>query len=67
MIKQDERDELKESYKYLLVMLGMVISYSSLIRFPGLFYENSSAFLVAYFIVLILIGVPVYHLESTFG
>lgn len=48
-------------------MLGLAISFSSLFRFPYLFYENSSAFLVPYFIVLCLIAIPMFQLENAFG
>ena len=46
----------------------MSVGFGSLWRFPFTAYENGGgAFLIPYFVVLVVIGAPIYYLEMCMG
>jgi SNF family Na+-dependent transporter len=66
--KLSERDEWTNKIEYMLSVIGYVIDLGNCIRFPYVTYKNGGgAFLIPYFVFLILIGVPMMYLEMSIG
>ncbi|XP_042855532.1 sodium- and chloride-dependent glycine transporter 1-like [Penaeus japonicus] len=70
----DTEDESKErgnwSHKcdYLLTMTGYAVGLSNVWRFPYLCYLNGGgAFLIPYLLMLVLVGIPLFFLETAVG
>ena len=54
--------------EYYLCSLGCAVGYGSLWRFPYLVYENGGgAFLIPYFIFVVILCFPLLFLESALG
>ena len=53
---------------YLFTMLGCAIGLGSLWKGPALFYANGGgAFLIPFFVAMIIMGIPVFILETQLG
>ncbi|XP_060687920.1 sodium- and chloride-dependent neutral and basic amino acid transporter B(0+)-like [Hemiscyllium ocellatum] len=53
---------------YLLLMIGCAVGLGNVWRFPFLAYKNGGGvFLIPYSIMLGLVGIPIFFLESSFG
>jgi SNF family Na+-dependent transporter len=51
-----------------LTCIGYAVGYGNVWRFPYLLYTNGGgAFLVPYFLSVLLIAIPMYTVETAFG
>ena len=49
-------------------MIGFGVGYGSFWRFPYLIYQNGgSGFLIPYFTLVIIMGIPLFYLECALG
>ncbi|XP_034726230.1 sodium- and chloride-dependent neutral and basic amino acid transporter B(0+) [Etheostoma cragini] len=63
-----ERGNWASKKEYILSMIGYAVGLGNIWRFPYLAYNNGGgAFLIPYFIMLVLAGIPLFFLESAFG
>uniref|UniRef100_A0A8C5E3B2 Transporter n=1 Tax=Gouania willdenowi TaxID=441366 RepID=A0A8C5E3B2_GOUWI len=63
-----ERGNWANKREYLLSMIGYAVGLGNIWRFPYLAYKNGGgAFLIPYFAMLLLNGIPLYFLESALG
>lgn len=63
-----EREQWNNKIEYMLSVIGYVVDLGNCVRFPYVTYKNGGgAFLIPYFIFLILIGVPMMYLEMSIG
>jgi len=64
----DERGHWGSRVEFILSCVGYSVGLGNVWRFPFLAYENGGgAFLIPYFILLILIGKPMYFMEAALG
>ena len=63
-----ERDRFGSYFQYLVSVLGFAAGFGSVWRFPYLIFKNGGGvFLIPYFILLILIGIPSFYFETALG
>ena len=64
----ETRETFANYAEFLLVNVGYAVGLGNFIIFPGRVYENGGgAFLIAYFLALFLLGVPIFCLELKLG
>ncbi|XP_047204717.1 sodium- and chloride-dependent neutral and basic amino acid transporter B(0+) [Girardinichthys multiradiatus] len=63
-----ERGNWSNKRDYILSMIGYAVGLGNIWRFPYLAYKNGGgAFLIPYFTMLVVTGIPLFFLESAFG
>jgi len=63
-----ERGHWGSKAEFLLSCIGYSVGIGNVWRFPYLAYQNGGgAFLVPYFILLLLVGKPMYYMETALG
>uniref|UniRef100_A0AAQ6AQB3 Transporter n=1 Tax=Amphiprion ocellaris TaxID=80972 RepID=A0AAQ6AQB3_AMPOC len=63
-----ERGNWANKKEYILSMIGYAVGLGNIWRFPYLAYKNGGgAFLIPYFTMLVLTGIPLFFLESALG
>ncbi|XP_039467709.1 sodium- and chloride-dependent neutral and basic amino acid transporter B(0+) [Oreochromis aureus] len=63
-----ERGNWTSKKEYILSMIGYAVGLGNIWRFPYLAYKNGGgAFLIPYFVMLVVVGIPLFFLESAFG
>ncbi|XP_074507333.1 sodium- and chloride-dependent neutral and basic amino acid transporter B(0+) [Sebastes fasciatus] len=63
-----ERGNWANKKEYILSTIGYAVGLGNIWRFPYLAYKNGGgAFLIPYFVMLVLAGIPLFFLESAFG
>ncbi|XP_078402281.1 sodium- and chloride-dependent neutral and basic amino acid transporter B(0+)-like [Cetorhinus maximus] len=66
--KNMERGSWSSKTDYLLSMIGCAVGLGNVWRFPYLAYRNGGGtFLIPYTLMLALVGIPMFFLESSFG
>jgi len=67
-VVHDERKNWNTKAEYLFATLGFSVGFGNLWRFPYLCQKNGGgAFLIPYFLSLILLGIPLFFLELAIG
>ena len=65
---EDERESWDSKWTFLLATIGYAVGLGNVCRFPYLAHKNGGgAFLVPYFIMLCLQGIPIFFLELAIG
>ncbi|KAF7488279.1 Sodium-dependent nutrient amino acid transporter 1 [Sarcoptes scabiei] len=65
---KDHRGQWSSGVEFLLSCISMSVGLGNVWRFPYVAYENGGgAFLIPYFLLLFLIGRPLYYLELILG
>uniref|UniRef100_A0A671UEZ7 Transporter n=1 Tax=Sparus aurata TaxID=8175 RepID=A0A671UEZ7_SPAAU len=63
-----ERGNWASKREYILSTIGYAVGLGNIWRFPYLAYKNGGgAFLIPYFVMLVVTGIPLFFLESAFG
>ncbi|XP_048460903.1 sodium- and chloride-dependent neutral and basic amino acid transporter B(0+)-like [Rhincodon typus] len=63
-----ERGNWSSKTDYLLSIVGNAVGFGNIWRFPYLAYRNGGGpFLIPYSLMLALVGIPLFFLESSFG
>lgn len=65
---QEERENWGSKWEFIFSCIGLSVGIGNVWRFPTLAYENGGgSFLIPYFILLLLIGKPMYYMELALG
>jgi len=63
-----ERGKWGSKAEFIIACLGFTVGIGNIWRFPYLAYMNGgSAFLIPYFIILLLVGIPLFYMEAALG
>uniref|UniRef100_A0A3Q3LDU5 Transporter n=1 Tax=Mastacembelus armatus TaxID=205130 RepID=A0A3Q3LDU5_9TELE len=63
-----ERGNWASKREYILSTIGYAVGLGNIWRFPYLAYKNGGgAFLIPYFVMLVVTGIPLFFMESAFG
>ncbi|CAB4060616.1 unnamed protein product [Lepeophtheirus salmonis] len=63
-----EREEWGNHCEFVLTSLGLAVGLGNIWRFPFVCFENGGGpFLIPYFVMLVLIGLPTFFLEQSIG
>ena len=63
-----ERGQWGSKAEFILSCVGYSVGIGNVWRFPYLAYKNGGgAFLVPYLIILVLVGKPMYYMETAIG
>ena len=63
-----DRGEWGSKAEFILSCIGYSVGIGNVWRFPYLAYKNGGgAFLIPYFILLMLVGKPMYYMETAVG
>ena len=63
-----DRDNWGSKAEFLLACIGYCVGLGNLWRFPYLVYESGGGvFLIPYFIMLFLVGIPLLYMELSIG
>ncbi|XP_029134832.1 sodium- and chloride-dependent neutral and basic amino acid transporter B(0+) [Labrus bergylta] len=63
-----ERGNWASKREYILSTIGYAVGLGNIWRFPYLAYKNGGgAFLIPYFVMLVVTGIPLFFLESALG
>ncbi|XP_074531087.1 sodium- and chloride-dependent neutral and basic amino acid transporter B(0+)-like isoform X2 [Halichoeres trimaculatus] len=66
--ENNERGNWASKREYILSTIGYAVGLGNIWRFPYLAYKNGGgAFLIPYFVMLVVTGIPLFFLESAFG
>jgi len=64
----EARENWGSKWEFIFSCIGLSVGIGNVWRFPELAYRNGGAsFLIPYFVILILIGKPMYYLELALG
>lgn len=67
-LKSKQTYVFENRIEYYLILIGYVIGFGSFWRFPYLIYSNGGGtFVLVFIIVLAIIGIPIFYLETFFG
>ena len=65
---EEERENWGSKWEFIFSCIGLSVGIGNVWRFPELAYRNGGAsFLIPYFVILLLIGKPMYYLELALG
>ncbi|XP_019750842.1 sodium- and chloride-dependent GABA transporter ine [Hippocampus comes] len=68
MDKQESRPTWSSQIEFTLAGIGSAVGLGNIWRFPYLcFRSGGGAFLVPYFLMLVVLGIPLLHMELTIG
>ncbi len=62
-----QREQWKSKLGIILAVAGSAVGLGNFLRFPGLVAQHGGAFMIPYFISLLLLGLPLMWIEWTFG
>ena len=66
--KEDERDKWANSFDFILSAMGYSVGLGNVWRFPYKMHQNGQgAFLIPYFFMVLLVGIPILFLEFVIG
>ena len=66
--EEEDREHWGSKWEFIFSCVGLSVGIGNVWRFPTLAYENGGgSFFIAYFIILVLIGKPMYYMELALG